>query len=160
MHSLPEADKGYYEVGATWVVQVRCLPSWSAVRGWEQHAMLLTFSFYDNYLVYIYRLMCEQGVMSMPTLSRSTVSTVALWLKPLHQQQQWTRIAVLQCPPFWNQVFQNRGAQPLSCRSHWAKSKDVFLFQIRRCLTDGSFWSKFPGFVFRSHRAAVATAES
>ena len=52
------------------------------MRGWEQHAMLLTFSFYDNYLVYIYRLMCEQGIMSMPTLSRSTVSTVAMLLKP------------------------------------------------------------------------------
>ena len=41
--------------------------------------------------------------------------------------------------------FHNRGAQPLSCRSHWAKSTDVFLFQIRRCLTDMSrFWLKKP----------------
>ena len=46
---------------------------------------------------------------------------------------------------------------PVDLIDNWAECKDVFLVQIRRCLTDGL---DLDGFDVRSHRAAMATTES
>ena len=49
-------------------------------------------------------------------------------------------------------VSQNYGAQPLSWRCQWAESGDIFLFQIRRRLTDGLCPLRLRG----SHLCAMA----